>query len=684
MKNQLHNEKSAYLLQHKDNPVAWWSWGPEAILKAREENKPIFLSVGYSSCHWCHVMAHESFENKEIADFLNQNYICIKVDREEYPDLDAYYQQACQLFNRSGGWPLSAFLLPDLRPYYVGTYFPARPKNNMTGFLEILNELKRVFTDERPKAEENANKVSEAIKQGLVPKDRVQYEGHFPHPMAILEAVKQFQDNENGGYGLAPKFPTFSFYEWALEQMMEGLVDKTFGDHIIQSLERMLMGGIYDHARGGLHRYSTDKEWLVPHFEKMLYDQAGLIKVLAKLSLIYPSPLVYDCLAQTLNYLEAEMFSEEGHFFTAQDADSEGVEGLYFSFTEAEFEDALNQHDDEAESLSKNMERIKKWFGISANGNFEHGLNVISLKNDFKKDIFTPENWEIVRKVRKALLEARRDRVPPMTDPKGIASWNFMLLSSLVDVMQYCRIDSIRDMAHRLFSKGIEGVKKHFMIENAEGKIRFRHTTTREESLPYLEDYVFFAELMLRTYEISAQSVYKENFEKAMAYIQTEFVLEDKIFTRGLSTNELELYPNMELNSFDSSYRSPASTLLNLVRRGAVLLKDHELIEKTSAWRTEMIHECLKNPISSGEALRALSYPDEVMRSLTIPSSWAKNSRFLNIIPYFQTRFVFDYHNEAEESWEICNMKACEMKGLGIEEFTKTLMGQKEEAKEQP
>ncbi len=683
MKNQLQNEKSAYLLQHKDNPVHWWTWGPEALLKAREENKPIFLSVGYSSCHWCHVMAHESFENKEIADFLNQNFIPIKVDREEYPDLDHYYQQACQLFNRSGGWPLSAFLLPDLRPYYVGTYFPARPQNNMSGFLQVLTELYRVFKEERAKAEENASKVVEAINGGLIPNDRVQYEGHFPHPMAIMEAVKQFQDNDNGGYGVAPKFPTFAFYEWALEQMMEGLIDKSFGDHIVQSLERMLMGGIYDHARGGLHRYSTDKEWLVPHFEKMLYDQAGLLRVLSKLSLIYPSPMVYDALAQTITYLEAEMFSEEGHFFTAQDADSEGVEGLYFSFTEAEFEDALNEADDETETLAKNMERIKKWFGITTNGNFEHGLNIISLKNDFKKDIFTPENWELVRKVRKAILEARRGRIPPMTDPKGIASWNFMILSALVDVMQYCRIDSIRDMAHRLFARGIEGVKKHFILENDEGKIRFRHTTTREDSLPYLEDYVFFAELMLRTYEISGQIVYRENFLKALEFIQKEFMQENKVYTRGLSTNEMELYPNMEFNSFDTSFRSPASTLLNLFRRGAILNKDHDLLEKINPWRTEMIHECLKNPISSGEALRSLSYPDEAMRSLRIPRSWANDGNFLGIIPYFQGRFVFDYHDEQSGEWEICNMKACEMKGQGFEEFKKTLMGQAQNQEKQ-
>jgi len=677
--NQLRKEKSSYLLQHKDNLIHWWSWGPEALLKAREENKPIFLSVGYSSCHWCHVMAHESFDNPLIANFLNENFINIKVDREEYPDLDAYYQQACQLFTRSGGWPLSAFLLPDLKPFYVGTYFPAETKGQMTGFYQVITELKRVFTDERPKAEENANKITEAIKKGLIPRDRVEYAGHFPHPMAILEAVKQYQDKDNGGYGVEPKFPTFSFYEWALEQMMEGMIDKEAGEHIIKSLERMLMGGIYDHARGGLHRYSTDKEWLIPHFEKMLYDQAGLLKVLAKLSLIYPSPMVYDSLAQTINYLDKEMFSDEGYFFSAQDADSEGIEGLYFSFTEVEFEDALNSADDENETFAKNMERIKKWFGITSEGNFEHNLNVISLKSEFKGDLFTSDNWELVRKVRNTLLNTRRERTPPMTDAKGIASWNFMILSALVDVMQFCRIDSIRIAAHRVFDKGMENIKKNFVIDEEHGKFRFRHTTTREDSLPYLEDYVFFAELMLRSYEISAHHTYKENFLKTVEFIQEEFFQDHKLFTRGISTNEMELYPNLEMSAMDASFKSPASTFIGLIRRGSVLLKDLDLLEKGQTLRTEMTHECLKNPISSGEGLRVLSYPDEVMRTIKMPAKWIKDTRFMALIPYFQSRFVFDYHHEENESWEICNLKACELTGMGFEEFKKTLLPQGEE-----
>lgn len=335
--NKLKDQKSAYLKQHESNPVHWWPWGPEALQMSKDENKPIFLSVGYSSCHWCHVMAHESFEDQETADFLNQHFVCIKVDREEWPDIDNYYQQACQLFTRSGGWPLSAFLLPDLRPYFVGTYFPLIPSGGQTSFKDLIKELDRAFNEEKTQVEENAANVTKAIAEGLVNKEKVQFDGHFPAPTAVLEAIGQFEDKEFGGYGAAPKFPQFGFYEWAVEQMLEGMVEQSKGEHIIKSIERMLMGGMMDQARGGIHRYSTDEKWMIPHFEKMLYDQAGLLRLLSKVSMLYPSPLVYDHIMNTLDYLEAEMLGDDGNFFAAQDADSEGTEGLYFSFTEEEF-----------------------------------------------------------------------------------------------------------------------------------------------------------------------------------------------------------------------------------------------------------------------------------------------------------------------------------------------------------
>lgn len=676
--NRLNKEKSLYLKQHANNPIHWWPYSKEAILTAKNENKPIFLSVGYSSCHWCHVMAHESFSNQEVADFLNNNFVCIKVDREEHPDVDNYYQKAAQLFGNGGGWPLSAFLLPDMRPYFVGTYFPlnAATANGAT-FPLLIKELKRAFDEEKSQVESNAVQVTEAIQKGNIPEGKVNFEGHFPPPNGILEAVKEFRDLTWGGYGQAPKFPTFAYYEWALEQMLEGMVTKEHGEFIIQTLEKMLMGGIHDHARGGIHRYSTDEKWMVPHFEKMLYDQAGFLKTLTKLSLVHPSPLVFDAIINTLDYLSNEMLSDElegkRHFFSAQDADSEGHEGLYFTFSIEEFEDALNKHDDEQETLAKHMDEIKKWFNISSQGNFEQGLNVISLNPEFREVIYKQENWDIVRLVRRALLNERKDRMPPATDNKGVASWNFQMLSALVDVIQYTQVDVIRRMGSSLLNQVLEGIFKTFLMGDQNG-MKMKHSTTMENSIPMLEDFVFFAESQLRLYELSANETFKQNFRDVMNFINNEFLDGDKLLTRAKMANNAHQFPNQEYNVFDGSFKSPVSTYVILMRRAAVLFGDDKYLTYIKALRENLTQTVLKvNPISAGEALRALTYPDQVYRVMKLPRSWIQKEEFLKFVPYFLNRFVLDYRDVSDETYEICTMQACEMQGKGMEAFIKML-----------
>jgi uncharacterized protein YyaL (SSP411 family) len=683
--NRLSDENSTYLKQHKDNPVHWWSYGPEALQKAKDENKPIFLSIGYSTCHWCHVMSKENFEDVEVAQYLNENFINIKVDKEELPDLDNYYQQACHLFTQSGGWPLSAFLLPDTRPYFVGTYFPKLNHGEHTGFLDLIKELKRAFTEERERAEENAEKVTVSIREGLLPKDRVDFPGHFPPPMAIIDAIKEFRDEENGGYGEAPKFPNFSFYEWALEQMLEGMITREEGQHIVDSLEKMLMGGIFDQVRGGIHRYATDEKWLVPHFEKMLYDQAGLLRVLSKLSMLYPSPLVYDHIINTLDYISSELLSENNFFFSAQDSDSEGVEGLYFTFNKDEFIDSLNKFDGDDELFAKNMDKLVDWFQMSEEGNFDHKLNVCSLNNKKKDEIFTKEGWELIRKARAALLQNRKERIPPMTDTKGVASWNFMLISSFIDVMQYCQIDTIRQMASDLFNKAIEGMYNNFLISKDSQGMRIRHSTTREESLPYFEDYVFFAECQLRVYEVTGNATFKQNFQDTINYTLNEFINNEESIhfsTRALTLNDAELYPNQAISNFDQSFRSPAATFLHLVNKASVLFKDNELADKLTKIKEEMVHETLKNPLNAGEALRALTYPIDAFRTIQVPIKWLDMPEYINFIPYFMSRFTLDYHRDENEFWQICTATECEVNGDGLKNFMATLAPQSQEPQE--
>lgn len=676
--NRLNKEKSLYLKQHQTNPVHWWPYGPEAIIAAKEMNKPIFLSIGYSSCHWCHVMAHESFSNQEIAQYLNEHFVCIKIDREEFPDIDNYYQKAAQLFSNNGGWPLSAFLLPDMRPFFVGTYFPAESKNNSPGFFDLIRELKRAYDQEKEQVLTNASQVTEALKNGGLNKDKVQFTGHFPPPNGILEAVKEFRDTEWGGYGKAPKFPHFAFFEWAIEQILEGMVPKEHGEFVVNSLEKMLMGAINDHARGGFHRYSTDEKWLVPHFEKMLYDQAGLLKTMTKLSLVHPSPLVFDTIINTLNYLEDEMLNDDEEkktdqfFFAAQDADSEGVEGLFFTFTQTEFEDALNNHDDDKESLAANSDKIKKWFQVTEAGNFEHQLNVVSLDPKYKEEYYKQENWDLIRMVRRAILNERKERIPPQTDNKGIASWNFMMITALVDVIQYSQVEVIKRIASNLLNKVLEGVFKTFLMHDENG-MKMRHSTTMPFSHPYLEDFVMFAEAQLRLYEISANDVFLQNFKDVMGFISKEFIDGDNMLTRARFSEEFEPYPNQTYSIFDSSFKSPVATFIALSRRAAVLFGDREYEDNVKDLMENATHTILKlNPVGSGEALRALTYPTEVYRVMKIPRSWTQEEKFIRMIPYFLSRFVFNYQDEAQE-WQVCTMNACELKGHGLDEFIKTL-----------
>ena len=705
MINQLGSEKSAYLLQHKGNPVAWWSYGPEAISEAKKKDRPIFLSIGYSSCHWCHVMAHESFEDEKTAQFLNDHFICIKVDREEYPDIDQYYQRACQLFIRTGGWPLSAFLLPNLRPFFVGTYYPKEKRSGGISFGDLLRELQRAYQREYDQVEENAEKVVEALaefsrnpfkkeprslfkrgtlkekdledKEEVIKREDVERGPwrvrHSSFLDGLFHSIFPFFDLEYGGFGKAPKFPHFPFHEFVLEQMLEGALEERFGTHTLMSLEKMLLGGITDHARGGIHRYSTDHRFLVPHFEKMLYDQAGFLRVLAKGGLLLSSPLVYDALLNTLEYLSAEMVGEEGYFFSAQDADSEGKEGLYFGYTEKEFESLVHRalRERGKDVISGKMETLKAWFQITREGHFENGLNVISLSIEFKKDFFDPDSWEMIRRIRREVLEDRRSRIPPATDTKGVASWNFEMVSALADVIQYCPLWAIKKKAEELFNRAISGLYRNFFVDEEEGE-RIRHSTTLSQGPSYLEDYATLLEAQLRAYEITANPLFKDNLKETLKTILQEFISDQGILLSRSNQNSIAYFPpNERADFFDGSFKSSASTLIGVTRRIQVLLGDPSQVWALSEVSKELREEALKNPLGGGEALRASIYPEEAYRVVKIPALWRNREDFLALFHFFLPRFVFDYHWEKEETWQICALGHCEKQGKGFESFSK-------------
>ncbi len=663
--NRLQIEKSSYLLRHENNPVHWMPYGPEALQKAQDENKPIFLSIGYSGSHWCAVMNEETFEDKKTAEFLNDNFICIKVDKEELPDLDQYFQLASQVMNGKGGWPLNAFLTPNFLPFFIGTYFPKTAVNETPSFMEVIKNLDQAFKDDLATVEANAKDLTDAISQDPKITERVEFEGHYPSPAGILNAIKNYQDNENGGYGTEPKFPQFAFYEWAIEHMLEGMIPEENGKHIIKSIEHMLMGGLYDHARGGVHRYAVSSDWKVPHFEKMLYDQAALLKLLAKTSLIYPSPLIFDAIIQTLDYLKVEMLSDEGFFFAGQDSDSENVQGLYFTFTKNEFMDAIVDFD---ENLTDKMDTLLKWFDITEKGNFERDLNVISLNNKYKEDYYSPEGWNDVRAVRQALAEARKMRIPPATDSKGVASWNFQMISALVDVVQYCKVDSIALQASELLNQTITSIHKTF-IKSVDGKSKIITSTTRETHLALFENYVMFCECQFRFYEISGNKTFKESGDKTIDYIMREFYEEGRFMTRPLSFSDSHQYKNIHTPIFDQNYKSSLAIFIGLLRKWKHLEEGQERLNEVVKTIDTLTHLSLQNPLMFGETLRSLSYPDEAYREITVPTTWLKDHIFSKYNPHFSVRFALNFTEENNEKWQIRTYNEVELQGSTLKEF---------------
>ncbi len=440
MPNKLSQEKSLYLNQHANNPVDWWSWCPEAFAHAQQENKPIIVSIGYSACHWCHVMAHESFENDYIAGLMNRHFVCIKVDREERPDVDQFYMDAVQMVTGRGGWPLNAFCLPDGRPFFGGTYFPPDDRGHgMVPWPQLLIRIADHFAKERADLVENAENILRNIE-------------HSNHPFGIsadvlkndsliqaAETICEDYDHEHGGFGSAPKFPP----SMTLNFLLEIRSTKT-SDSIIELAEKldtaiegtllaMARGGLYDQVGGGFARYSVDRYWAIPHFEKMLYDNALLLDVYLKGWCRYRNPLFKAVIEETIAWLDREMRLATGGYAAALDADSEGKEGKYYVWNTQQICDILGDAD---------AHTFCSAYDITAEGNFEHGhSNPILKELDF-------DRRQALKPLREKILSARQNRIPPARDPKLLLSWNALLIRALAEAGYYLeRTEWIRNAA---------------------------------------------------------------------------------------------------------------------------------------------------------------------------------------------------------------------------------------------
>ncbi|HEX6947619.1 MAG TPA: thioredoxin domain-containing protein [Acidimicrobiia bacterium] len=408
MANRLAHATSPYLLQHKDNPVDWWEWGPEAFAEARARDVPVLLSVGYASCHWCHVMAHESFEDPATADLMNRNFVNIKVDREERPDVDAIYMEAVQAMTGRGGWPMTVFLDHDARPFFAGTYFPPAPRHGMPSFTQLLQALTEAWEQNRAEVHEQASRVLEAVS-ATIPTGELPGEEDLE---AAYTGIAALFDPINGGFGGAPKFPQQPVLEFLLRIMGRPWAESA-DRMVFQTLLEMASGGIHDQIGGGFSRYSVDERWLVPHFEKMLYDNAQLARLYLWAGIELDRPDFVEVARSTLDYLRRDLMHPDGGFFSAEDADSEGIEGKFYVWTPEEIREVLGERAD----------AVIAYYGVSELGNFE-GANVLSRIGPPPEDIAD---------LNRHLLEARARRVRPQRDDKVVTSWHGMAIRAFAE-----------------------------------------------------------------------------------------------------------------------------------------------------------------------------------------------------------------------------------------------------------
>lgn len=455
--NRLAEETSPYLIQHSHNPVDWYPWGEDALTRAKAEDKPMLLSIGYSACHWCHVMAHESFENDETASLMNASFINIKVDREERPDLDAVYMDAVQAMTGNGGWPLTVFLTPHGRPFYGGTYFPPEDRYGMPGFPRVLRAVADFYRTRRGELEEVAGQITSTLQAQVSPVADAR-----PLETGVLSeafsALKRDFDALNGGFGTAPKFPQPLILEFLLRYHHR--TDDEDALHMTTAtMEKMARAGIYDQIGGGFHRYATDSKWLVPHFEKMLYDNALLSRAYLHAHVVTGTQL-FRCIAeQTIDYVLREMTGPEGGFYSSQDADSEGAEGRYYLWTPGEIRQILGE---------KTARIVIEHFGVTDQGNFE-GRSILHMPNQASQP-----DPDTIRQAKGSLLRAREQRVRPGRDDKVLASWNGLMLASLAEAACVLNRDDylVAAEANGLFllrSMMSDGYLKHTCKEGQSG-----------------------------------------------------------------------------------------------------------------------------------------------------------------------------------------------------------------------
>ena len=589
MPNRLAEETSPYLLQHKDNPVDWYPWGEEALARARAEDRPILVSIGYSACHWCHVMERESFEDPEIARLMNEHFVCVKVDREERPDIDAIYMDAVQAITGHGGWPLNAFLTPDGVPFHAGTYFPPQPRHGMPAWPQVLEAVARAWDERRDQVRQQAPRIVARL-QGAAHLEAADSELESIDLDAAVAALRRDYDFENGGWGRAPKFPAASVIEFLLRR---GETEMSL--HVLRA---MAEGGIYDQIGGGFARYSVDEAWIIPHFEKMLYDNALLARAYLHAWQVSGEPFFRRVCEETLDWAIREMRQEEGGFASALDADSEGEEGRYYVWSLGEVRDVLGP---------ELADVAIAYFGMSERGNFEGRNNPVLAGTD------PPQREEI----RARLLAARERRVRPGLDDKRLTAWNALMVSALADAGAVLErtdyLDAARECAEFITTR----------MRDSDGRLLRTYNRGQAKLAGYLEDHAFLVEALITLYEATFDARwFREARALADSMLERFQDTERGGFFSTASDHEALIARRKELD--DAPIPSGASSAAFGLLRLAALTGEYAY-EESALGALRLLHEVApEHPSAFGHLLQALDFRLAAVREVALAGEGAE------------------------------------------------------------
>ena len=594
--NRLVHETSPYLLQHAHNPVDWYPWGEEALTRAKQEQKPILLSIGYSACHWCHVMERESFENEDIAAIMNQLFINIKVDREERPDLDEIYMSAVQMMTRQGGWPMTVFLTPDLKPFYGGTYYPPTDRYGRPGFPKVMEAVAEAFNDKKAQVLEQADQFTAQLNRMSNIVDPHEYELTEELMTNAFHHYRSQFDSQYGGFGTAPKFPPSMGLPFLLRYWHHSGNPNAL-EMVELTLEKMARGGMYDQLGGGFHRYSTDAHWLVPHFEKMLYDNAQLVVAYFEAYQATQKPFYRHTAIETLDYVLREMYdAENGGFYSTQDADSEGVEGKFFVWEPNDVEDIIGE---------ENAEIFCEYYDITPQGNFE-GENILHVQTP--PDIFARklqialEDLEtLLGDGKQKLFEAREERIKPGLDDKILTSWNGIMIRGMAMGYQLTGKPEYLEACE----KSAEFVLTTLSQDN--GLLLRTYRAGKSHLNAYLEDYSYFIAGLIALYEASFEPRWLTEAER-LAHIMIDQFGDDAgdgFFFTGKAHETLIVQSK---SAYDGATPSGASMAIHSLLRLAKHLDNPEFHDKAVETLKLYFHQMEAMPSGSGQLLCELAF----------------------------------------------------------------------------